>query len=75
MAVEQGLPPINEAVYDELPPLIDNNERNVGPSVNNVVGIEPPLLVGYILFSDSDVLVSSSGSRRRIQRKHKKGAR
>ena len=74
--VEQRLPHTSEAVDDELPPLIDENERTVDLNVNDVVETELPRLAGGTSSSsDSDVPASSSDSRRKRQRKRKKGAR
>ncbi|CAI5721540.1 unnamed protein product [Peronospora effusa] len=73
-AVEQGLPQTNEAVEDELPLLIDDNGQTMDPHETGVVETELPRLMGGTSSScDSDVPVSSRGSRRK--RKRKKGAR
>ena len=73
-AVEQGLPQTSEAVGDELPLLIDENGRTTDPHETDVVETELPRLEGGTSSScDSDVPVSSRGSRRK--RKRKKGAR
>lgn len=46
--VEQRLPHTSEAVDDELPPLIDGNERTVDLNVNDVVETELPRLAGVL---------------------------
>ncbi|CAH0513636.1 unnamed protein product [Peronospora belbahrii] len=60
----------SEAVNDDFPPLIDENARTMGPSVNEMVVTEPPLLAeGMSSSSVSDVPVSRIGSRRKKRRK------
>ncbi|CAI5716271.1 unnamed protein product [Peronospora farinosa] len=72
--VEQGLPQTNEAVEDELSLLTDEMGRTMDPHETDVVETELPSLEGGTSSScDSDVSVSSRGSRRK--RKRKKGAR
>ena len=59
--VEQRPPHTSGAVYDELPPLIDKNERIVHPNVSDVVETELLRLEeGTSSYRDSDVPVSSS---------------
>ena len=63
-AVENGLPRTSESVDDEFPPPIDENERIMDPNANDVVEPELPRLErGISSSSDSDMPVSSSGSR------------